>query len=65
MFKQLLVLAAPAAPSMFLSAAPLHADGRDEISFKLAANNKINQCLETTHIIRQTRRCANNTLNYK
>jgi len=45
MFKQLAVLAAPAALSMFLGAAPLRADGPDEVSFYLAANPKFASCL--------------------
>lgn len=45
MLKQIAVLAAPAALSMFLSVALLRADGPDEISFNLAANPKFAQCL--------------------
>ena len=45
MFKHFAVLAAPAALSMFLSVAPLRADGPDEISFNLVANPKFSQCL--------------------
>ena len=48
MLKQLSFLAAPAAMSMFLSVAPLLADGPDgpdEISFNLVANPKFAACL--------------------
>jgi len=45
MFKRLFVPAAPAALSLFLSIAPLHAEGADEISFNLAANPRFAQCL--------------------
>jgi hypothetical protein len=47
MLKHLAVLAAPAAVSVFLSVAPLLADGPDEISFNLVANPKFAQCLGT------------------
>ena len=45
MFKQLLVLAAPAVLNLSLAVAPLRADGPDEISFDLAPNPKFAQCL--------------------
>jgi hypothetical protein len=46
MLKQLSVLAAPAALSVFLSVTPLRADGPDEISFNLVANPKFSACLQ-------------------
>jgi hypothetical protein len=45
MLKQLAVLAATAALSMFLAVAPMFADGPNEISFSLVANPKFAQCL--------------------
>jgi hypothetical protein len=45
MLKQLSVLAASAAISMYLPVAPLLADGPDDISFNLVANPKFAACL--------------------
>lgn len=47
MLKQLIVFAAPAALSMWMSVCPLRADGPDEISFNLVANPKFASCLAT------------------
>jgi hypothetical protein len=45
MLKQLVILAAPAALSVWLSVSPLKADGPNEISFNLVANPKFASCL--------------------